>query len=89
MMGLGQGNRVAPPSWIQLSVVMMNVFKQLNLGGMVRDPINVKIMHSMGTLFVDDTDLYTGREDILDPGKLWCQAQIDLEHWSCLLNATG
>lgn len=30
MMGLGQGNRVVPPSWIHLSVVMVSVFKQLN-----------------------------------------------------------
>ncbi len=89
MMGLGQGNRAAPPSWIQLSAVMVNVFKQLNLGAMVRDPITAKIIHSMGTLFVDNTDLYTWREDILDPGELWYQAQMDLEHWSCLLNAAG
>jgi hypothetical protein len=27
MMGLGQGNRAAPPSWIQLSMVMVTVFK--------------------------------------------------------------
>jgi hypothetical protein len=32
MMGLGQGNRAAPPSWIQLSMVLVNVFKQLTLG---------------------------------------------------------
>ncbi len=31
MMGLGQGNRAAPPSWIQLSAVLVNVFKQLEL----------------------------------------------------------
>ena len=43
----------------------------------------------MGALFIDDTDLYTWRENILDPGDLWCQAQLELEHWSCLLNATG
>jgi hypothetical protein len=89
MMGLGQGNRAAPPSWIQLSAVMVSVFKQLNLGAMVKDPITAKIVHSMGAMFVDDVDLYTWREDILDPGELWCQVQIDLEHWSYLLNATG
>ncbi len=89
MMGLGQGNRVAPPSWIQLSAVMVSVFRQLNLGAMVKDPITAKIVHSMGAMFVDNVDLYTWREDILDQGELWCQAQIDLEHWSCLLNATG
>ncbi len=89
MMGLGQGNRAAPPSWIQLSVVLVNAFKQLNLGALIQDPITAEGIHSMGTLFVDDTDLYTWREDILDPGDLWCQAQLELEHWSCLLNATG
>ncbi len=29
MLGLGQGNRAAPPSWIQLSAVLVNMFKQL------------------------------------------------------------
>jgi hypothetical protein len=89
MMGLGQGNRAAPPSWIQLSAVLVNVFKQLNLGALIQDPITAEVIHSIGALFVDDTDLYTWREHILDPGELWCQAQVDLEHWSCLLNAMG
>jgi hypothetical protein len=43
----------------------------------------------MGALFVDDTDLYTWRQDIMDPGELWGQTQIELEQWSCLLNAMG
>jgi hypothetical protein len=89
MMGLDQGNRAAPPSWIQLSAVLVNVFKQLNLGALIQDPITAELIHSMGTLFVNDTDLYTWRENILDPGNLRCQAQMELEHWSCLLNATG
>jgi hypothetical protein len=59
MMGLGQGNRAAPPSWIQLSAVLVNVFKQLTLGALIQDPITAEVIHSMGTLFVDDTDLYT------------------------------
>jgi hypothetical protein len=58
MMGLGQGNRVAPPSWIQLSTIMVTVFKQLNLGATINDPISDIIIHSMEALFVDDTDLY-------------------------------
>jgi len=89
IMGLGQGNRAAPPSWIQLSAVLVNVFKQLNLGSMVQDPITAEIIHTMGALFVDDTDLYTWREGMLDPGEVWAQAQLELEKWSCLLNATG
>ena len=56
---------------------------------MIQDPITAEIIHTMGALFVDDTDLYTWRENTLDPGEVWSQAQLELEHWSCLLNATG
>jgi hypothetical protein len=87
MMGLGQGNRTTPLSWIQLSMVLVIVFKQLNMGALIQDPITAEVIHSMGTLFVYDTNLYTWRENILDLGDLWCQAQLELEHWSCLLNA--
>ncbi len=79
MMGLSQGNRAALPSWVQLRVVLVNVFKQLNLGALIRDPITAKMIHSMGALFVDETDLYTWKENLLDPGELWCQAQLELE----------
>ena len=89
MMGLGQGNRAAPPSWIQLSAVLVNVFKQLELGALVVDPIMQELIHSMGTLFVDDTDLYTWKDGLLDPGELWLQTQLELTQWSTVLNATG
>ena len=59
VMGMGQGNRAAPPSWIQLSVVLVNVFKQLELGALVLDPMTQELIHTMGALFVDNTDLST------------------------------
>jgi hypothetical protein len=89
MMGLGLGNRAAPPSWIQLSTVVVNVFKQLNLGALIQDLNTAEVIHSMGTLFVNNTDLYTWMENILNPGNIWCQAQLELDHWSCLLNTMG
>jgi hypothetical protein len=89
MVGLSQGIRAAPTSWIQLSAVLVNVFKQLNLGTLIRDPITAAMIHSMGALFVDDTNLYTWRETLLSAEKLWCQAQLELEQWSSLLNVTG
>ncbi len=89
MIGLGQENRAVPPSGIQLITVLVNVFKQLNLGALIQDPITAEMIHSMGALFVDDTNLYTRWEYLLDPGDLWCQARLELEQWSCLLNATG
>jgi hypothetical protein len=89
MMGLGQGNRAALPLWIQLSVVLVNVFKQFKLGALLLDPITLEMIHTMGALFIDDTDLYTWRDRLLNPGELWCQTQVNLHQWSCLLNATG
>jgi len=89
MMGLGQGNRAAPPSWIQLSTVLVNVFKQLELRALVVDPITQESIHSMGKLFVDDTDLYMWKDGLLDTGELWLQTQLELTKWSTLLNATG
>ena len=88
-MGLGQGNSAAPPSWIQLSAVLVNMFKQLEFGALVADPITQELIHSMGILFVNDTDLYTWKDGLLDPGELWVQTQLELTQWSTLLNAMG
>jgi hypothetical protein len=43
----------------------------------------------MGALFVDNTDMYTWREHIMDPTELWAQTQIEIAQWSNLLNAMG
>jgi hypothetical protein len=43
----------------------------------------------MGSLFVDDTDIYMWREHITDPPELWAQTQTKMAQWSNLLNATG
>ena len=68
---------------------MVNIFKQQNLGTIMHDPISDVLIHSMGVLFFDDTDMYTWRKHILDPGELWTKTQIEIEQWSCLLNLTG
>ena len=78
MMGLGQGNRAAPPSWIQLSVVLVNVFKQLKLGALVLDPMTQELIYTMGALLEDNTNLNTWKDGLLDPGKLWRQTQVEL-----------
>jgi hypothetical protein len=75
MMGLGQGNRTAPPSWTQLSAIMVTVFEQVDLGAKIKDPILDTLIHLMGALFVNNTNIYMWREEILDPGELWTQTQ--------------
>ena len=67
MMGLGQGNRAAPPSWIHLSADLVNVYKQLSLGTDLHDPITNNRIHSMGAMYVDDLDLFMWKDAITDP----------------------
>ncbi len=88
-MGLGQGNRATPPSWIQLSAVLVTIFKHLKLGAVIQDLITSELTHTMSALFVDNTNLYTWREHILNPGEICCQTQLELKQLSRLLNATG
>jgi hypothetical protein len=83
MMGPSQGNRAAPPLWIQLSMVLVNVFKQLELGVLLLDPITLEMIHTMGALFMDNTNLYTWKDRLLDPGDQWYQTQVNLHQWSC------
>ena len=68
---------------------MVSVFKQLERGASIMDHITLKMIHTMGALFVNDTDLYTWRDGVMDITKLWQHTQLDLETWSSLLNATG
>jgi len=93
MMGLGQGNHAALPSWIQLSAVLVNVYKQLGLRTDLHDPITDDRIHSMGAMYVDNMyvdnlDLYTWKDAITDPFELMLQAQREVTQWSLLLNAT-
>ena len=78
IMGLGQGSRTAPLSWIQVSAVLVNVYKQLGLGGYITDPLSQETIHTMGAVFVDNTDLYTGGKDSAKPTELWRQTQTNL-----------
>jgi hypothetical protein len=68
---------------------MVNIFKNLGWGAFITDLITLKMIHTTGALFVDDTDLYTWRDGITDITELWQNTQLDLEAWSALLNATG
>jgi hypothetical protein len=68
---------------------MVNVYKQLGLGTNIHDLITNNFIHSLGTMFVDDLNLYTWKDVITDPVKLMLQAQREVSQWSLLINATG
>ena len=57
-MSLGQGNRGPPPSWICLSSVIVNILRKLKHGVHIVYPMVGILIHSVGAMFVDDSDLY-------------------------------
>jgi hypothetical protein len=75
MMQLGQGNHTAPLSWIQLSGLLGNVYKQLGLRTEIHDPITDNIIRTMGAIYVDDLDLHSWKDFITNPAKLIIEAQ--------------
>ena len=71
LMGLGHGSRGAPPSWIQLSSVIVNVLQGLDYTVMIADPLTGDVIHTVGSMFMDDPDLYCW-DNSLKTGKRNC-----------------
>jgi hypothetical protein len=46
------------------------------LRALLLDLITLEMIHTMGALFVDDTDLSTWRDGLFDPGDLWRQTKL-------------
>ena len=77
-MGLGEDSRGAPPSWIQLSFVNINILRGLDFGAKMCDPLTRAIIHTIGAMFVDNTDLYCEYEPIMKPDELFSQLQLEV-----------
>ena len=72
-----------------MSAAVVNVYKQLGLGGYITNPLSQETIHTMGAVFVDNIDLYTGGDGSVKTTKLWRQTQIDVNQWNNLLQETG
>ena len=87
--GLGQGNRAAPASWLQLSSVLVNIYKQQGYGAKIPDSIMGEVIHSMGDLFVDDCDLFNWLKSLTTAEEIWEETQDSILMWGTLLCASG
>ena len=88
-MGLGQGSRGAPPSWVCVSSVIVNILKGLDCGAHILDPITSALIHSVGAIFVDNSDLYCWLESVKYAEELHETIQKETKLWGDLLLATG
>ena len=58
--GTCQGNTAAPPTWQQISSLLVNTQKHCGHGIDIVAPISGKKQNQIGVLFVDDTNLWAG-----------------------------
>lgn len=87
--GLCQGNGAAPPTWQQISSVMINIQRQRRHGITIRSPISRKEIRQVGILYVDDTNLWAGMEEDDDALSASYKAQRGVDCWGGSLVASG
>ena len=56
---------------------------------MIADPITGDVIHTVGSMFVDDTDLYCWEESLKTGDELLEKIQEETHAWGNLLIATG
>ena len=87
--GLAQGNGAAPPTWQQVSTVMINAHKTNGHGVEVKCPISHKKINQVGILYVDDTNLWEGLRDDDDLISTSARGQESITDWAGALGETG
>jgi len=88
-MGLCQGNGAAPACWSMLAAVLMRCYYNEGFGARITMPISRFVMETMGTIFVDDTNLDVWLPAYRSSADIWTEMQASVDMWGNLLNATG
>ena len=88
-MGLGQGSRGAPDGWLQISSPIFNVMKKAGYGAQVENPITGEVTESVGSAFVDDTNMYVFAKHLNSVTKLYKEAVEHISAWATMLRVTG
>ena len=82
-MGLGQGSKEAPPPWICLSSVIVNILRKLQHGAHIVDQMTGILIHSVGA------DLCCWVESMSSAKEPYETIQAETQMWGDLLLATG
>lgn len=89
MCGLDQGSKAAPASWLQLSSVIVNTYKNEGMASSIQNPISGDTTDSVDCLYVDDTDLYMMHHLLPTISLICAYAQLGVDLWSDLLGTSG
>ena len=67
----------------------MHCYKDNGHGVVFDTPITIWLIKFLGTVFVDDTDLYTLNLNLHTGDKVFVEMQSSTWSWCSLLNSTG
>ena len=87
--GLCQGNGAAPPTWLQISTLLINAQHRYRHGITIEAPISKRRIKQVGILYVDDTNLWAGLDESLDELDTCMAGQESIEQWGQSLMSTG
>ena len=89
MHGLNQGSRAAAQCWLIVCSVLVNMQRARGHVATVITPITKLISTLVGSMYVDDSDLFTLDASINTDEELWLRTQSSLTDWGHSLLASG
>ncbi|KAL7459566.1 hypothetical protein ACHAWC_011573 [Mediolabrus comicus] len=87
--GLAQGNGAAPPTWQQVSTVMLRAMHRKGHGVDVVCPISKTSSRQIGIFYVDDVNAWAGLGEHDDLMTTSGKGQESINCWGGMLQATG
>ena len=89
LQGLCQGSGAAPACWLMLCSVLMHCYKRRGHGALFSTPILSCKQHCIGTVFVNNADLYTFAGNLSTSKDVFQDLQESTYTWCSVLNSTG
>ena len=87
--GLCQGNGAAPPTWLQISTLLINAQRRHQHGITIETPISKRKIQQVGQLYVENTNLWAGLNEDMDELDTCHAGQDSINHWGGMLMSTG
>jgi len=89
LQGLCQGNGAAPACWLIISSILMHCYRRQGFGSAILSPMSLALIHFLGEMYVDDTDLTVMQPHFKSADDVKDEAQMSVDTWAHLLNSTG
>ena len=89
LQGLCQGNGAALACWLMISSLLMHCYHRKGWGASLISPMSRTLIHFLGEIYVDDTDLIVMNPRYFSADDLWDDLQDSITGWGKLLISTG